>query len=191
VATTLLTKEGDITVKKLLVLALFLAAMLPVSAVAADNLAQFQGGIGVIPVSSAPGPALVAETVNRNIVRGVQPPGQPWVIADLHADVKVDGQINVVGRGLLLAGGNGVGTGGSGGSPTASNQSVFATLICEAASPFTERNTTLTGVQLDDNGDFRIDDMLTPAPPAPADCTKPVLLIRNTAGAWFAAGIPK
>jgi hypothetical protein len=181
-------------VKKLLVLALFLAAMLPVSAVAADSLAQFQGGIGVIPVSSAAGTQNADGTfpdVNRNVVRGVNPPGQPWVIADLHADVKVDGQIKVVGRGLLLAGGNGVGTGGSGASPAAVNQSVFATLICEAAAPFTQRNTTLTGVQLDDNGNFQIDDMLTPAPPAPADCTKPVLLIRNTAGAWFAAGIPK
>lgn len=180
-------------VKKLLVVALFLAAMFPLSAMSADSLAQFQGGIGVIPVSSATVNPDATVTVNRNVVRGVNPPGQPWVITDLQADVKVDGHIKVVGRGLLLAGGNGVGTGGSGASPSpnAVNQSVFATLICEAAAPFTDRNTTVTGVQLDDNGDFRIDDMLTPAPPAPADCTKPVLLIRNTAGAWFAAGIPK
>jgi hypothetical protein len=178
-------------VKKLLVVALFLTAMFPLSAMSADNIAQFQGGIGVIPVSSATVNPDGTVTVNRNVVRGVNPPGQPWVITDLQADVKVDGHIKVVGRGLLLAGGNGVGTGGSGASPTAVNQSVFATLICEAAAPFTDRNTTVTGVQLDDNGDFRIDDMLTPAPPAPADCTKPVLLIRNTAGAWFAAGIPK
>jgi hypothetical protein len=175
--------------KTLAVLTL-LALVVAASADARDTLVRFKGGIGVIPVSSGQGTAATATVVNRNIVRGVQPPGQPWVIADLRAEVKVDGRIRVDGRGLLLAGGNGVGTGGSGGSPTAVNQSVFATLICEAAAPFTERNTTLTGVQLDDNGDFRIDDVLTPEPPAPADCTKPVLLIRNTAGAWFAAGIP-
>jgi hypothetical protein len=65
---------------------------------------------------------------------------------------------------------------------------VFATLICEAAAPFVERSTDLTGVALEADGDFRIDDVLVPAP---TDCASPVLLIRNTGGAWFAAGIPK
>src|SRR6266542_2282084 len=91
--------------KKAMVLLLFVVGLFPPSAMAADTLVKFQGGIGVIPVSSAPGPALVAETVNRNIVRGVQPPGQIWVIADLRANVKADGRIRVDGRGLLLGGG--------------------------------------------------------------------------------------
>ena len=66
---------------------LFLGMAAPLSAGADDSLAKFKGGIGVIPVSSAPGPAPTAATVNRNIVRGVQPPGQIWVIEDLRADV--------------------------------------------------------------------------------------------------------
>ncbi len=168
--------------KKALVLLLFVVGLFPFSAMAAGPLVKFQGGIGVIPVSSAPGPALVAETVNRNIVRGVQPPGQIWVIADLRADVKADGRIRVDGRGLLLGGGNNIGGN--------ANASVFATLICEAVAPFTERNTDLAGVPLEPNGDFRIDDVLNPAPPD--DCASPVLLIRNANGqAWFAAGIVK
>ncbi len=168
--------------KKALVFLLFVVGLFPLSAMAADTLVKFQGGIGVIPVSSAPGPALVAETVNRNIVRGVQPPGQIWVIADLRADVKADGRIRVDGRGLLLGGGNNIGGN--------ANASVFATLICEAVAPFTERNTDLAGVPLEPNGDFRIDDVLNPAPPD--DCASPVLLIRNANGqAWFAAGIVK
>jgi hypothetical protein len=69
------------------------------------------------------------------------------------------------------------------------NQSVFATLICSAAAPFTQFSTPTTGVPLEPNGDFRIDDTLSPAPPT--DCVSPVLLIRNTGGAWFAAGILK
>jgi hypothetical protein len=159
---------------------LFLAVAAPLAALADDDsrsLAKFKGGIGVIPVSSAPGPAPIAATVNRNIVRGVQPPGQIWVIEDLRADVKVDGSIRVDGRGLLLGGGNGIGGN--------ANQSVRATLICEVAGPLFD-----TGlVPLEANGDFRIDDTLTPPPPAV--CASPVLLIRNPAGAWFAAGIPK
>jgi len=172
--------------RKALAFVLFLGIAVPLSAAAEDSLVKFKGGIGVIPVSAgvaiAPtlGTALTVESVNRNIVRGVQPPGQIWVIADLRADVKADGSIKVKGRGLLLGGGNGIG--GNAG------QSVRATLICEAAAPFTLHDTDPV-VPLEANGDFRIDDVLNPAPPAV--CASPVLLIRNPAGAWFAAGILK
>src|SRR5262245_65669998 len=108
-------------------------AVIASSAVADDTLARFKGGIGVIPVSSGVGTAATAEVVNRNIVRGVQPAGQIWVIADLTADVTTDGRINVEGRGLLLGGGNGIGTN--------AGARVLATLICEAVAPFTERST--------------------------------------------------
>jgi hypothetical protein len=102
------------------------------------------------------------------------------VIRELRGEVKEDGHIRVDGRGLLLAGGN---VGSSAGA------SVFATLICEATSPFTERNTDLAGVALEPAGDFRIDDVLNPVP---AGCDSPVLLIRNAANqGWFAAGIPR
>ncbi len=167
-------------VKKALAYMLFLGVIYPLSAVAEDTLARFKGGIGVIPVSSGVGLAATAVVVNRNIVRGVQPAGQIWVIHKLDAKVGTDGHITVDGKGLVLAGGNNAGRAG---------QSVFATLICEAAAPFTERNTDLAGVPLAPNGDFKIDDMLSPAP---FDCTSPMLLIRNAAGlAWFAVGILK
>jgi hypothetical protein len=159
-----------------------LAAITYTFPASADDL-KFKGGIGVIPVSSGVGAAATAEVVNRNLVRGVQPPGQIWVIEDLKADIDLDsGRIRVDGRGLLLGGGNGIG--GNAGA------SVFATLICEAAAPFTERNTNATGVPLEADGDFRIDDTLDPSPGGV--CASPVLLIRNAANrAWFAAGIPK
>ena len=115
------------------------------------------------------------------IVRGVNPPGQIWVIDALKANVAFDGRIRVLGRGLLLGGGNNVGFN--------ANQSVFASLICGAAAPFTVHSTPTTGVPLAANGDFRLDDVLSPAPPV--DCVNPVLLIRNPGGAWFAAGILK
>ena len=155
----------------------FLGAAFPLASLADDSLAKFKGGIGVIPVSSGQGTAATATVVNRNIVRGVQPPGQLWTIADLSADVRTDGSIKVRGRGLLLAGGNGIGGN--------ANQSVRATLICDAAGAALFDSNL---VPLAPNGDFRIDDVLNPLPPIP--CASPVLLIRNPAGAWFAAGIP-
>jgi len=168
--------------QKLSIFVLFLGITNSFAAESDDSLVRFRGGIGVIPVSAAAGAANADGTspaVTRNVVRGINPPGQIWVIADLSAEIAVDGHIRVKGKGLLLAGGNAIGFAGG--------QSVFATLICEAAAPFTLHNTTLTGVPLQPNGDFQIDDVLTPAPAA---CASPVLLIRNLGGAWFAAGIP-
>jgi hypothetical protein len=161
-----------------------LAAITYTFPASADDL-KFKGGIGVIPVSSGVGAAATAEVVNRNLVRGVQPPGQIWVIEDLKADIDLDnGRVRVDGRGLLLGGGNGIGGN--------ANQSVRATLICSTV--ITPPATTpplfdSALVPLAANGDFRIDDVLNPLPPRV--CDSPVLLIRNPAGAWFAAGIPK
>jgi hypothetical protein len=136
----------------------------------AQNLVRFNGGVGVIPTGST-----------NTTVRGVAAAGQIWTIRDLAADVKQDGRIRVDGRGLLLASGNSVGSN--------ANQSVFATLFC-ANDGNVAHSSNLAGVPLGVNGDFRIDDMLSPLPPNP--CTSPVLLIRSAGnGSWFAAGIPK
>jgi hypothetical protein len=151
--------------------------VLPV--VANDTLAKFDGGIGVIPISSGQGTDATATTVTRNIVRGVQPAGQIWVIDDLEAEVTTNGHIKVEGEGLVLGGGKKVGR--------ATGQRVFATLICGAVAPFTEHHSNLAGVPLAPNGDFKIDDVLSPAP---TTCDSPVLLIRSAASRnWFAAGI--
>jgi len=139
-----------------------------------DTLVKFKGGIGVDPVSNV----IVAAgttTVHPNTVQGISPPGQIWRIADLTADVSLEGRIRVEGRGLLLAGGNGIGTN--------ANQSVFATLFCSGVAS----SSTVSGVPLEPDGDFKIDDLLSPLPSTP--CDTPVLLIRNVAGDWFAAGI--
>ena len=137
---------------------------------------RFKGGIGVIPVTGV----AANGTVNLNLVRGVSP-GAPWRIADLEAVIGSDGHIRVIGHGLLLASGNGIGTN--------AGQSVHATLFCGAAATATAHSSTPAGVALEADGDFRIDDFLSPAPPTP--CDTPVLLIRNAGGLWFAAGIPK
>ena len=155
----------------------------PVLAHGRDVLARFDGGIGVIPVSAGAGPVNIDGTfpnVKANVVRGVAPGAGPWRIGDLRAEIELDGRVRVRGRGLLLASSNSIGQN--------ANQRVFATLICEAAAPFVEHSTDTAGVPLEPNGDFRIDDVLNTVP---SDCASPVLLIRNTGGVWFAAGIVK
>src|SRR6266403_2093891 len=184
-------KNGGADMKKSLfasILIILMGGLLASSVIADhtdDTLVRFKGAIGDIPVSNVAGtvnPDGTFPDVTRNIVRGINPAGQIWVISAFRADVKVDGHIRVEGRGLLLGGGNTIGTNG--------NACVFATLICEAVAPFNQFSTNVAGVPLAANGDFRIDDVLVPAPPAV--CASPVLLIRVTpSGAWFAAGIPK
>jgi hypothetical protein len=149
---------------------------------------RFKGGIGVIPVSSVancptPGASCITGapvTVNRNVVRGVQPAGQIWVMEDLDARVTANGSITVKGKGLILAGGDNAGR--------APALAVVASLICQATAPFTQSNTAGPGVTLSPNGDFEIKGKLTPAPTFP--CASPMLLILNAANlTWFAVGI--
>jgi hypothetical protein len=172
--------------KSRLALGYFLvAALVPLTAAAneggGDTLVRFRGGIGVDVVASVTANGGTT-TVSPNTVRGVSPPGDPWRIADLAAKISTDGHILVVGRGLLLAGGNGIGTNGG--------QSVFATLFCGPAASASASSSSVTGVPLDAEGNFTINDVLSPAPPN--RCDTPVLLIQTTAGThpWFAAAIP-
>lgn len=137
--------------------------------VGADTLVRFKGGIGVIPVRGN------APPFTANVVLGVTPAGQPWVIRNLETRVKTNAEIKVEGEGLIRAGGN-IGT--------TSEDPIFATLFCGNVAHHSG------AVSPEPNGDFKIDDVLSPSPPDP--CDKPVLLIRNAeTGHWFAAGIPK
>jgi hypothetical protein len=177
-----------------------------------SNSLQFKGGIGVHPISAVTGcppdgspcltdptdttppapPPPAGPTVSFNIVDGVHPAGQIWVINDLVATVSSGGSIKVNGKGLVLAGGNNAGR-----APTPA-LSVIATLICDlptTAIPVPPQfSTASAGVLLSPTGDFQINDKLSPLPPAA--CTSPMLLIRNAATAaggfpnpWFAVGI--
>src|SRR5215467_10970698 len=132
--------------KRALVCAMFVGVVFSQPA-AADEL-SFKGVIGVHPVSSGvAGPptlptAQVVESVNRNIVRGVQPAGQIWVIDKLDATVSANGPIKVDGKGLILAGGDNAGRAPSGTGAL----HVLATLICEPTTPFTESRSSSAGV---------------------------------------------
>ncbi len=102
------------------------------------------------------------------------------MIDKLDAKVSASGRITVDGKGLVLGGGDSAGR--------ATGQAVLATLICQPTAPFTESRTSSAGVTLSPDGDFKIDDTLSPLPPD--ICISPMLLIRNAANlGWFAVGI--
>jgi hypothetical protein len=194
-------------IKKALVCTVLLGVVCPLPAAADDGELKFNGGIGVHPVSSITGcaatgpcftdpddtvtpPSSASPQVIFNIVRGVHPAGQIWVINNLQAQVSSNGHITVIGKGLVLAGGNNAGR-----APT-SALSVIATLICNLptmAIPVPPQfSTASAGVLLSPTGNFKINDTLSPLPPS--SCSRPMLLIRNAASVtfpnpWFAVGI--
>jgi hypothetical protein len=81
------------------------------SGMADGTPARFKGGSGVRPVSSGVGAGAAAEVVSRDLVRGVQPTGQIWVIRELEALMRANGDLEVEGEGLVWGGGNHVGRG--------------------------------------------------------------------------------
>jgi hypothetical protein len=168
------TGNAGRTVARFLLLALLTLATAGIAAAQDSTDLVFKGGIGVQPITGVS----TTGAVNLNLVRGVSPAG-PWRISSLVADVTPGGHIIAVGRGLLLAAGNGIGTNGG--------QKVHVTLFCGPAASATAHSSNASGVALQPNGDFAIEDVLTPLPPA--SCTTPVLLIRNAGGLWFAAAI--
>lgn len=154
----------------------FAALLASGQAMASDTIVQFNRGIGVDPVGGINGTTGLPVL---NTVLGIAPGGRPWVIRKLKASVYLDGTIHVRGAGLLLSGGDGIGTRGA-------VATVVATLFCGGGT--TPAAFTSPTADLDTAGNFSIRGFLGAVP---NPCTSPVLLIRNGSGnqAWFAAGI--
>ncbi len=166
---------------KKLMFAMLLAVLVPLTAAADNSLARFSGAISVDTVRGVD--ANNAPVINT--VCGVAPGVTPWRIANLHATIRNDGRITVDGRGLLVAASNGIGTN--------LGQIIQAQLFCNTSNATcgVASTTSPVGVALEADGDFHIDDTLSPLPPM--SCPNPVLLITQIpakGGRWFAAGIP-
>src|SRR6185369_9419735 len=116
---------------------------------AAGPVVSFSGGIGVTPATwvGANTAAPTGGAAAANNVNDTPPPGRPWVISDLKAQVAGDGSFDIRGTGLILAGGGN--TGRSGGV------SVRARLYCGAGANLVKFTSDET-VALADNGDFRL-----------------------------------
>jgi hypothetical protein len=172
------THKSEISMKRMCTaIVLAAAGLLTVgTASAGDEFLKFNGGIGSTPFAN-------------NVVFGVAAGGQPWVIRKFRATIGEDGKVSAKGSGLLLGGGNGIGTIGA-------PRSVLVTLFCSDVSttPATVTSINSPAAVLDAAGNFAIKGQLASTPPSP--CGSPVLLVRTVVaatgapGAWFAAGIP-
>jgi hypothetical protein len=136
----------------------------------------------VIDLAGNPGGPDQGEVV-ENLVRGHFASKQPWRIASLHATVRVDGTLQVQGHGLLLAGGDHIG------SSQAVN--VRASLVCGMGADANARFEIFTSFHaLTEDGEFSFDEVLPNFSALPNPCVEPALVIwdANTAR-WLAASI--
>jgi len=115
-----------------------------------------------------------------NMVGGIAGGGQPWTTLGGRARVDLaKGQLDFDVQGLVLAGGNTVGT-------TGTVAQVRGTLVCGAGSP-TQLVVDTMFVPLSPQGDA---DFSGPIGPIPSTCkeTNVVFLVRIQSGAWIANG---
>ena len=133
---------------------------------------------GALLMSAIAGPAAAQNANNNN--------NSNKPVLTFNGGASANGSIKVSGQGLVLAGGANPGQ-----APTPAT-TVLANLLCQtAAGPpptYSSSMTSTAGVTLLPNGDFQINDTLSPLPPVP--CALPVLLIQGAANShWFALGI--
>jgi len=189
-------------IKNFLAVAALLAAG---TAVAGDDPTvnfRFTGATGDQPFRNQGGVPVL------NVVAGVTPGGTPWDMTRFEAVIKSNGEIKAEGRGVLLLGGDGIGT-------RAGPRQVILSLFCRGpftapavAGPVVQNAFNSPTVVLNVDGDFSVRGSLTDATGAtpPLHCgndldNRPVLLVRSVTpanaetgapaipGAWFAAGI--
>jgi hypothetical protein len=136
---------------------------------------HWQSVIGIIQASNVVGSGTGAAT---------GAPG-PWSALGGHVNVVLDnGQVNFSTNGLVLAGGNAIGT------PGAVLQ-VKGTLVCDTDGSASGGNSALVDtplVDLDDQGDARFDGNVGPLPPVCASEPDIAFLIRTASGRWIGNG---
>jgi hypothetical protein len=148
------------------------------SPAAADSV-RWRTIIGVSPISLTAATPTTPPTPVQNVVAGIPPGGQPWSTLGGHAAVDLAaGRVEFEVEGLVLAGGNTIGT------PDGINQ-VMGTLVCPVTPTPVVINTAL--VPLSAQGDAEFSGSVGAIP---TSCTSSnvLFLVRIAAGRWIANG---
>jgi hypothetical protein len=149
--------------------------LFPASVMAASPIVSWEDIIGIIQAGNLVG-------MGTGQVRGA---GQPWSTQEGFARVNLEtGMVQFLVRGLVLAGGNSIGT------PDAVTQ-VKGTLVCNTSGSAGGGNSVLVDtdlVPLDDQGDAHFVGDVGILPPACVTEPDIAFLIRTSGGAWLANG---
>lgn len=157
-------------------LALGATVIVPAAIAGSENTLRWQSVIGIVQAGNVVGSGTGAVTGG----------GAPWSAQGGHVDANFEsGEIHFAVRGLVLAGGNSIGT------PGAIVQ-VKGTLVCDTdGSASADHNSVLVDtplVGLDDQGNASFDGPVGALPSACATEPDIAFLIRVGAGRWIANG---
>ena len=141
-----------------------------------DQVIRWERIVGVIQPNNVVGSGTGAVTGG----------GQPWVVTDGRASVDLaTGDVRFDIEGLVLAGGNSIGTRGT-------IAQVKGTLVCDTNGSAGGGNSVLVNTPLVDLSPQGDADFSGNVGPLPGVClTEPdiAFLVRNSGGAWLAAGV--
>jgi len=144
----------------------FAAVLAPASA-RADDVVRWKTIVGIIQAG--------------NVVAGIAGGGQPWSATGGEAKVNLrTGHLEFNVRGLVLAGGNTIGTRGN-------NPEVKGTLVCGATTT-TPAVVDTPNVPYSVTGDAQFSGEVGPLPPACDNAEDTAFLVRLPAGRWIGNG---
>jgi hypothetical protein len=147
---------------------------LPGSARAADEIVAWRQIMGVIQAGNTVG------TGSGQVAAG----GQPWVALGGSAAVDLtNGEVQFLVQGLVLPGGNSIGTPGA-------VARVKGTLVCDTTGSLSGNSTLVDTplVSLSSQGNARYAGQIGPLPAACLNSPNIAFLIRTAGGGWIAAG---
>jgi len=121
-----------------------------------------------------------ALTGSQNPIRGINGGGLPWMLSSAAGELKSDGHLELVVRGLVLAAGANAGS-----NPVASFRAVVSCLTDTGAvqNVQTDAFPATTGPASSGGGNAKVAATLS----LPQPCIAPIIFVTSAGGAWFAA----
>jgi hypothetical protein len=158
-----------------LVVGAVVAGPASVASKASKNILRFDTMVGV------PRPYTGA----TNAIRGVPGGGLPWVVDSARGELKVDGEIEITVRGLVIDPNDqaAIDAGLAGTNPSPTFKAIVSCMSKDAGGTTATTVNVETGVfPANAAGDSKIDDSVN----LPQPCIAPIVFVTGPTGAWFA-----
>jgi hypothetical protein len=120
-----------------------------------------------------------------NAIRGIPGGGLPWVISSADGELKVNGRLVVVVRGLLIDPNDpaAIAAGRAGTNPSSTFKATVSCLSKDSSGNAVMVNVSSAAFPADAMGNATIKDMLH----LPMPCIAPIIFVGSPGGAWFAS----
>ncbi len=120
-----------------------------------------------------------------NAIRGIPGGGLPWVISSAEGELKANGKLEIIVRGLLIDPNDpaAIAAGRAGTNPSPTFKAIVSCLSKDGAGNAITVNVSSVAFAADSNGNARLEDTVS----LPAPCLAPIIFVTSPTGAWFAS----